>query len=69
MTLVKIPKTEKEGTEKALRECGVAVNFYTIEENSALVLAEIAEDDPAMLFVLGKYVAWDLTKSEMAKPL
>lgn len=55
-TLVKIPKDEKDAVARTLADCNVTHAFYTIEANENLLVCEINEDSPSIMWTLGKMV-------------
>jgi hypothetical protein len=67
MTLVKIEKSDKDRLAKLAAECGLVVNFYTIESNPLLLQAAIHTHNGEILFGLGKMFGYEIMQEIFTK--
>lgn len=66
-TRVKIEKRHMDTIDKQLRECQYVPKFYTVEHNDQLLVCEIDEDNPGILWSLGKICGHALTHEVWAQ--
>lgn len=58
MTIVKIAKREKDIVARTLAQLNVSVNFYTMENNSEMLQAEIDCNDPGAMYHIGRAISY-----------
>lgn len=56
MTLLKIDKRERDTFHRICIEHNIPVNFYTMEENESMLLAQVDTDSQSVCFHLGRSI-------------
>jgi len=69
MTLLKIDKRDRDCFHKVCIDHNLPVNFYTMEENDNMLLAEVDTDSASVCFHLGRSVELQLQIDSFKKPV
>jgi hypothetical protein len=66
-SLVKIARHERDTLEKVCATVDIPVNFFTIEENELMLLAEFTCPDPGQMFLVGRMLQLQLELNDSDK--
>lgn len=69
MTQIQVYKDERDAIEKEFAHFDIKVEFFTVERNEKLLLAQVHCDDPCLMWKIGKFTGQGLGLEILKKAL